>query len=281
MRISYHISRAPHARHRRTTSSAATSAVGTALSATTATTATARRSTSRSSTSHQSRTQSRNGRSTIDDATGSLLPSRNRSRPPTRIFTLDQGATLGEWLFCLAVFLPGPLLYAFVAESHAWGLLCVLTFAYLAASNLPPTSTVSVGNHGGELHVVRKETLFASPQEFRAASDDIMEIQWRGSRVKEISKTKVGFQLMIGFRDGYGIPTSETLAVGPVAETLQHAGREMAKFLSVPFAIIEAPPVEEPRRPTATVRGATGARQFRPPSATFEPNDLTEPSNDV
>ncbi|KNE66165.1 hypothetical protein AMAG_10414 [Allomyces macrogynus ATCC 38327] len=236
MRISYHVSRAPHARHRRTTSSAATSAVGTALSATTATTPTARRSASRSL----------------------VVTIAKPIRPPTRIFTLDQGATVGEWLFCVAVFLPGPLLYAFVAESHAWGLLCVLTFAYLAASNLPPTSTVSVGNHGGELHVVRKETLFASPQD----------------------KTKVGYQLMIGSATDTASLTSETLAVGPVAETLQHAGREMAKFLSVPFVVVEAPPVEEPKRPTATVKAAIGARQSRPTPATFEPNDPTEQSND-
>ncbi|KAI9149698.1 hypothetical protein H9P43_009875 [Blastocladiella emersonii ATCC 22665] len=203
-----------------------------------------------------------------------------------RVLTLQQGYGWKELVFCALVAAPGPLIYAYLADTHLWGILSLLAFGYLSASFLPPTAAVTVllppidppakPAPGGapppaepttpaEITFTVRDSPFSSPHVYVAQTADITQVCMRPVAAKEISKQLAGRQLLVMFREGYGIPTTETLSVGDTAvKALRDAGVALAGFVGVPFVEYDEDPAADPKDKAKDAAAAGGRPKFNP-----------------
>ncbi|KAI9217855.1 hypothetical protein BC828DRAFT_390114 [Blastocladiella britannica] len=162
--------------------------------------------------------------------------------PSAGTFRLRQHYRVAELAFAVALLLPGIFLAVVVAEDWTWRILSLITFTYLAGSNLPPTASTTV-SADGTIHFERRDApVLVSPHVFDAPTSGTTRVALRRVPVRELRKSLAGYQLLVVFEEGFAVPTSDTLVVGDAnIAALREAGTALAKVLKVEFVEEEVP----------------------------------------
>ncbi|KAL7752607.1 hypothetical protein RI367_002141 [Sorochytrium milnesiophthora] len=167
------------------------------------------------------------------------------TRRSQRTFTVSVAPSVSELLLSAAILLPAVYIHLYKAETLMWSLTSFVVFGYLSATSIPGSSQVTLSIDSGNV-LIERTKFFVVPAATTESKTDLIsgiKLESAGGELDGVKVgKKVGWRLLLGYKEGYAVPFFEGwLAGDSQRRRLEQAGRDMAQLMDVSFSIGDAP----------------------------------------